>query len=240
MENLDGSIISSPNERPVQARVIALKKAKEPFCFFTRLHLKELTGLKARNLRQLSDILREAPDSVIYYHTHRFIEEHHYLIPEPPNDFAIWARDALVDEVLGERLASIDTFEFPTLESLKEKILGVIEECPASKRDQQDVPEGREFHFTKSVSIILPLPYAARDLKGFVEVLREVSTGCLYFHIFESRLRLGKGENDFSIWMRDKLGEAELAEKISHLDPYNYTLEGLRSLLIQLIEKRIK
>ena len=217
-----------------------MKKAKEPFHFSTRLHLKELTGLEAKNLRQLADILREAPDSVIYYHTHRFIEEHHYLTPEPPNDFAIWVRDALGDEVLGERLASIDTFEFPTLGSLKERILGVIEESLASKLDQRDALEGREFHFAKSVSVILPLPYVAHNLGEFVEVLRKVSTGCLYFHIFESRLRLGKGVNDFSIWMRDKLGETELAEKISHLDPYNYTLEGLRSLLIQLIEKHIK
>lgn len=217
-----------------------MKKATEPFRFSTRLHLKELTGLKAKSLRQLADMLREVPDSVIYYHTHHFIEEHHYLIPEPPNDFAVWVRNALGDEVLSERLASIDTFDFPTLESLREGILSVIEESLVSKRDPRHAPEGREFHFAKSVSVILSLPYVAYDLREFVEVLREVSRGCLYFHIFESRLRLGKGENDFSIWMRDKLGEAELAEKISHLDPYNYTLEGLRSLLIQIIEERIK
>jgi len=31
-----------------------------------------------------------------------------------------------------------------------------------------------------------------------------------------------------------------MAEEVARLDPYNYTLEGLRSALIQLIEKRIK
>jgi hypothetical protein len=51
---------------------------------------------------------------------------------------------------------------------------------------------------------------------------------------------LGKGLNDFSTWLQDSLGEAELAEDIARLDPYTYTLEGLRSALIQLIEKRIK
>jgi hypothetical protein len=92
----------------------------------------------------------------------------------------------------------------------------------------------------KSVSVILPTPYVAHDLREFVEVLRKLSLGSLYFHIFESRLRLSRGLNDFSAWLEDSLDERELAQEIARLDPYNYTLEGLRSSLIQLIEKRIK
>jgi len=92
----------------------------------------------------------------------------------------------------------------------------------------------------KSVSVIFPTPYLAHDLREFVEALRRISLGALYFHIFESRLRLGKGQNDFSTWLKDSLGEPELGEEIARLDPYTYTLEGLRSSLIRLIEKRIK
>ncbi|MDO9027748.1 MAG: DUF5752 family protein, partial [Candidatus Roizmanbacteria bacterium] len=62
----------------------------------------------------------------------------------------------------------------------------------------------------------------------------------LYFHIFESRLRLHRGVNDFSIWLQDCLDEKELSDKIAVLDPYNYTIEGLRSLIIQLIEGQIQ
>jgi hypothetical protein len=58
--------------------------------------------------------------------------------------------------------------------------------------------------------------------------------------MFESRLRLGRGQNDFSAWLQDSLDEGELAQEIARLDPYTYSLEGLRSVLIQLIEKRIK
>ncbi len=64
--------------------------------------------------------------------------------------------------------------------------------------------------------------------------------GSLYFHIFESRLRLGRGLNDFTAWLRDNLDETELGDEIAKLDPYTYTLEGLRSSLIQLLEKHIK
>jgi small-conductance mechanosensitive channel len=241
---LDESLVVVPNNRLLQHKVInygrPLKKAKEPFHFHSRTHLTELTGLSARTIRELVDILKKAPDAVIYYHTHRFLEEHHHLTPELSNDFAVWVGDALGEEVLGERLASVNTFEFLNLGALRERLVGIIEERLAKGSDSREAMTGREFHFMKSVSVILPTPYVAHDLREFVETLRKISLGSLYFHVFESRLRLGKGLNDFSIWMRDSLGEDQLGEEIARLDPYTYTLEGLRLALIQLIEKRIK
>jgi len=197
-----------------------------------------LTGLKARNLSELSNILKDVPDSVVYYHTHHFIEEYQYLIPQPANEFALWVGDVIGDEILAEKLANIDTFEFSTLGELRERIIAVINEELSTRGDGRTAFEGREFHFIKSVSVILPTPYVAHDLREFVEALRKVSIDSLYFHIFESRLRLYRGVNDFSIWLQDCLDEKELSDKIAMLDPYNYTLEGLRSVIIQLIEER--
>ncbi len=216
-----------------------MKKSREPFRFFNRVHLTELTGIKAKNLKELVDILKNAPDSIVYYHTHHFLEEHHYLTPEPANDFAVWVSAVLGEEVLGEKLASIDAFEFPVLGALRERIVNVIGEYISSGQELRKAPEGREFYFIKWVSVILPTPDAARDLREFVEALRKLSLGSLYFHIFESRLRLGKVTNDFSVWMKDSLEEQELAEAIEKVDPYTYTLEGVRSQLIKLVEKRI-
>jgi small-conductance mechanosensitive channel len=241
---LDESIIIVPNSRLIRSTVInygrPLKKAKEPFHFVSRTHLTELTGLKVKNLRELVDVLKRVPDPVIYYHTHHFLEEHHHLTPEPSNDFAVWVSDVLGDEALGERLASVNTFGFSNLGALKESLVGIIEEHLAAGSNNTEAMPGREFHFLKSVSVILPTPYVAHDLREFVETVRKVSLGSLYFHVFESRLRLGRGLNDFSIWLQDSLGESELADEIARLDPYTYTLEGLRLALIQLIEKRIK
>jgi hypothetical protein len=53
-----------------------LKRAKNPFYFATRLTLRELTGLKARNLRELLKYIRTVPGSVIYNHTHKFLQQH--------------------------------------------------------------------------------------------------------------------------------------------------------------------
>jgi len=217
-----------------------LKRAREPFRFYSRLYLKELTGLRARNLRELTTLLKEVPESAVFYHTHHFLEEHHYLTPEPPNDFALWATDVLGDDILGERLASVDTLEFPTLHDLRQEIVSVMEEHLAGEPEPHNAPEGMDFHFIKSISAVFPTPYVVYDLREFLEVVRHISPASLYFHMFEARLRLGRGLNDFSLWIRDCLGDEELAEDIARLDAYSYTLEGLRSSLVRLIENYLR
>jgi len=241
---LDGNLVLVPNRRLVQTTVTnygrPLKKADKPFRFYTRMYLKELTGLKAGNLTELANLLKEAPESVVYYHTHHFLEEHHYLTPEPANDFALWVSDELGDEVLGEKLANIDIFDFLTIDALRARIEGVIRDYLSKNPNGRTAREGREFHFIKSISFIMPTSYVANDLREFVEVLRQVSIDSLSYHIFEARLKLKKGVNDFATWIEECLGDKDLANKLAYLDPYNYTLEGLRSTIIQVIEKRIK
>lgn len=218
-----------------------LIKAKEPFKFSTRLHLSELTGLRATTLGQLLAVIREVPGSCIYHHTHRFLQQHQYLSPEPPNDFAYWVIDVLGEDELGERLVSIDTLQYSTIRDLREKIASTIEvyleENPLAKL--KFARPGEEFHFIKSISFILPTNYAVYDLKEFVDVLRKITFDSIYFHIFEARLRLEKPTNDFSYWIENSLGDKELAAGISGFDPYTRTLDDLRTTIVQMIERRI-
>jgi len=243
IKTLNGSIVIIPNTKLMQTTIINYGKqpkvAKEPFEFSTRLHLKELTGLSASNLSQLASSLKEVPDTVVYYHTHSFVEEYQFLTPEPTNDFALWVQDALGYDILAERLASIDTFEFSTIGALRQMIIGVIQDFLAQTSNEREAPLGNEFHFIKSISIVLPTPYVAHDLREFVNILRRISIGSLYFHIFEAKLRLQRRTNDISLWLEECLGEKELAEQITRLDPYNYTMENLREIIIQLCEKRL-
>ena len=216
-------------------------KAKEPFRFCTRLHLSELTGLRATTLGQFLALIKEVPGSCVYHHTHRFLQQHQYLSPEPPNDFAYWVADVLGEDEIGERLASIDTIQYSTIRSLREKIASTIEnylkDSPLAKL--KFARSGEEFHFIKSVSFILPTNYIAYDLKEFAEVLKKITIDSIYFHIFEARLRLEKPTNDFSFWIENSLGNKELGEDISGFDPYTRTLEDLRNTIIQIIERRI-
>lgn len=84
----DDSLAIIPNRRLLQTTVVVyarqMKKAKEPFRFNSHLLLTELTGLKARSLKELAETLKNATDPVIYFHTHHFLEEHFYLTPNRP------------------------------------------------------------------------------------------------------------------------------------------------------------
>lgn len=218
-----------------------LEKTKEPFRFYTETHLPELTGLKAANLQELLYHIKTVPPSVIYYHTHNFLRQHQYLSPEPPNDFAYWITGILGEEELGEDLFSIDTIQYTTIHALREEIIRAIENYLAKypRALQKFATPGDEFHFIKSVSFIFQTPYIVSDLKEFQAALQRVTLDSIYFHMFEARLRIRQGTNDFSKWLEDSLQEEKLANKISSLDPYTHTLEGLRTILIKLIEKRL-
>lgn len=219
-----------------------LKKAKDPFVFYTRHNLTQLLGVKAANLSQLLKYIREVPGSSIYHHTHRFLQIHLYLSPEPPNDFSYWVANMMREDELAERLACIDIMQYSSIRELRERIADTIEkylkENPKAK--QRYAKQGQEFHFMKSISFVLPTKYIAWNLKEFVLALKEVSIHSIYFHIFESRIRLEKGDNDFSFWLRTSLNENELAENISRIDPYTFTLEGLRKKLIFMVEEHLQ
>ena len=212
------------------------QKAKNPFQFYTSVNLRELTGKKARNLRELVETIKEVPGSVIYYHTHVFLQKHHYFSPEPPNDFAYWTSKILGEYKIGEELAAIDICSYSSIRELRQVIIRTIEkhifETGTSLRY---APEGREFEFIKAHSFVAPTEFTAHNLKEFAMILEKVTIHSIYFHIFEARLRLEKGVNDFSFWIGTSADAPELAEQISSLDPYTYTMDGLRRKLIKLV-----
>ena len=80
----------------------------------------------------------------------------------------------------------------------------------------------------------------ATDLKELADILKKATIDSIYFHIFESRLRLEKGKNDISLWIEKAMGDKSLADKISRLDPYTFTLDDLREMLVSLIERSIR
>jgi hypothetical protein len=86
----------------------------------------------------------------------------------------------------------------------------------------------------------LPTTYIAHDLREFVEALRKITPSSLYFHVYESRLDWKNGSNDFTVWLANDLDEKELSQEIAGIDLNSCSLEGLRSQLIQTIEKHIK
>jgi len=207
------------------------------FEFKSRLNLVELLGIRAQNISELRQGLSSVPGSSIYHHTHHFLQQHHYLYPEPPNDFAFWIRNALAMDDLAERLDSIDTISFHRIEELRSRLLMILDQWgDGIKMRSKACNEGEEFHFMSSRTFVLPTSLQASNLKEFSDCLRKISVDSFYYHIFESRLRLERDENDFSIWFINN-GFEELGKKMKRLDPYTITMDGLRKKILKLVEK---
>ena len=204
------------------------------FHFHTKLEQTLLLGIKATSVVQLMDGIATVPETSVYYHTHHFLLQHQYLSPEPPNDFAYWVSEFVGNAPLGERLASVDIVNFDSISKLREKFIGIIESHISSVAYRPGTDHGEPFHFMASRTFVIPTSFIASNIKQFREMLGAVSRESLYYHIFDARLRLQREENDFSRWIRD-MGRPDIAEKITKLDPYSQTMEGLRKNIIGAI-----
>jgi hypothetical protein len=220
------------------------KRQAEPnlgiFRFCSRQNLTLLTGRRARDLAELVENLRTVPGSVIYHHTHHYLEQHQHLSPEPPNDFAYWTTNVLLEQRLGEELAAIDVLRFSTIHDLREALIETIQRFLDEAENVRLAPPGQEFHFMRSVSFVLPTEIRATNLTEFRDALGRVSLSSIDYHMFDARLRLDLADNDFSRWIETTLGERELAEAIRNIDPYTHTEEGLRQRMIALVSRRLE
>lgn len=217
-----------------------MKKANDPFRFRNRLTLAEVTGRKAFSINELLEGIRQADDEVIYYHTHRFIKQFHHLVPEGANDFAYWVTNTVQADRLGEELTAIDIVRYNSLVDIKAAFIATLERhLAANPGPSRTVAPGREFHFMRAIRFSLPTACAADSYASFLDCLRGVNPSSLYLHVFEARLRPPYGVDDFSHWFKKEFGDEEVGREISRLDPYSYTLEGLRKRIIRIIEQRL-
>jgi hypothetical protein len=209
--------------------------AKGPFRFYTSLGLVELTGQMARNASELLEIVRKADDSSVFYHTHRYFREYHFVRGECSSDFGQWAYDSMQEMTLGEKLTGIDILDYTDIPSLRSAIIAAIDDYINSGARVRDAPSGKEFHLCRLVSVIMPTRYIASNRDEFLHALKVININSIYYHLFEARLRLGRKTNDFSLWAEETMENPSVARRIESLDPYTHTLEELRSEIIGAI-----
>ncbi|MDO9541293.1 MAG: DUF5752 family protein, partial [Kiritimatiellia bacterium] len=180
-----------------------------PFIFYSQAHLIKVLGRKARNIKALLEGIKSVPGSSIYYHTHRFLQQHHYLSPEPPNDFAYWIGNILNQARLAESIASVDTVLFVRIEDLRQVFIKILTAYHENGRNSMECPEGQDFYFRSCQTFVFPTGLVANNLREFQDQIGRVTVYSLYFHMFEAPLRLKKEESDFVAWFKG-LGELEL------------------------------
>jgi len=99
-----------------------------------------------------------------------------------------------------------------------------------------------QFMFWDCVQLIELTNRKATDLHDLLEGIKEVPPNSIFLHMHQSFLKYHfvhpEYNNDFSEWLSRKLGDDILAEKLSELDPFEYTsIEDLRKTIIQIMEE---
>ena len=209
------------------------------FRFLGCSEIQEILGKQAEDERTLAELLEEVPLDSIYFHTHSFFLRHGFIERTYPNDFAEWVGEQVRDHVLAERLSVVDPFEYPSLEALREELISLIDDHLSGLATVPRAGFGAPFYFNRSRILEVPTGLEARTLREFRAAISEVDVSVIYFHVFESHLRLQREENDFSAWIRHGLRLTELADRMKALNPYLGSLERLRSSLLNMCDDQL-
>lgn len=212
----------------------------EIFQFRSSASLEELTGRKAYNLEELLDLIKGCTESSIFYHTFSaFLKMREAQVPYN-TDFSIWVARMLNESALAEKLMAVDLSEYKTLESLRKRLVEIIESYREEKPDAFQKTADEPFYLYDIVRIVYLSDRFAYDLKSFRELLPKVSTYSVFFHFIESRLRTQLDSDDFSTWIEESLNIPRLAQRIRKIDVNVYTLEGVRARILELIDEHLK
>ncbi len=211
------------------------------FVFQHGFSLVALVGKKASNLKEFLKCIQTIDDESIFFHIYHTLRQHHFAIPEYSNDFAHWLKKELHEDVLAERFTYIRISQYDDIEIVKQKLIDSLKKrLDEGSNGMRNVPEERSFHFVRARIIALPTKCRAKNLKEFAKCIEEIEKDSLFYHFFSARLKpgnnKGKHTDDFSKWI-SKIGHPEIADEISALNPYGYTLEGLRKEILKIIRE---
>jgi hypothetical protein len=209
-----------------------------PFDFRQAISILKSTGKRAGNLRELREGIATISDESIFHHTYQYFLKGHVL--EYTNDFAQWAGESLEESILSEHLSNIDPYGFKTMDEVRKELLRVIDRYLEGFPEPRAVMSGEEFYFNESVALVFMEGLRARNLAEFLIAIRYVEVGCIYFHFYEARSRIGREMDDFSRWFEESLGKKELARKVRTIDPLMHTIEGIRETIIRLVEQELR
>lgn len=209
----------------------------EPFAVKDCALIAIATGKKAHNLRELREHLLTVDADSIYHHFWGGLLRPRFDDPEYNNDFAAWAYRGLHDEELAERLGVIDPTDFDDLESLRQRLLDIIEE----KLDESEmVPWSRpdkQFTFIVTHLVVFDTHRQLRGAKDFVTAIPHMSIGSIFYHFIDARRRTPDRVDDFRAWLLGFGKKYEdLVSQLADVDPFFPTLTELRGQLAALFK----
>jgi hypothetical protein len=211
-----------------------MENVTEPFEFKQAVSISKSTGKKVDSIHGLRDMISEVSNESIFHHTCQYFLKEHIL--GYTNDFAQWAGESLEERALAERLSNVDPYSFKSITGTRKELLRVIDDHIRDFPEPRCVLTGEEFYFNETITLIFPVGVKVHNLAEFLVALRHVEAGCIYFHFYEARIRLGKGVDDFSRWFMHSLNRKKLARNIRKIDPFMHNTERTREHIIEMVE----
>jgi hypothetical protein len=138
---------------------------------------------------------------------------------------------------LAEQLAALDIRDYVSIAALRSDLCRVVGDYCTAFPHLAGQSALERFYFCESVEVTVPLDRRAHTLDEFRDGVAHLSHSGFYFHFISSRLRLQLQTNDFSHWLADGLGLANLADTVNHIDIYTNTLDSSRAKLLRLIDR---
>ena len=209
------------------------------FQFCSSASLEKLTGRKASDLDELLELVKTCSSSSIFYHTFSAFRKLREIQTPYTNDFAVWIARHLNEDALAEKLLAIDLAEYNTIESLRKRILELLEGYRVEDPALFQRPATEPFYLYSLVRFVYLTDKFAYDLSSFRQLLDTISIDSIYYHFIESRLQTHLKSDDFSSWIEENLNYKELAENIRNIDINIYTLEELRVRIGELIDEHL-
>ena len=158
--------------------------------------------------------------------------------PEYRNDFAVWARRHLHDNVLAERLGGIDPLDWDDLEAIRRQLLDVIEDRLSEIHFVPWVAPGREFFFLQAHRVILDTGLQASTPAELGRLIPRLPSGSILYHFIEARRRPATRVDDFSTWLAD-WGDPfdKYRERLAAIDFHLWSLTELRTRIARCLGK---
>ena len=207
------------------------------FQFCSSASLEKLTGRKAYDLDELFELVKTCSSSSIFYHTFSAFRKFREVQTPYTNDFAVWIARELNEEALGEKLLAIDLAEYNTIESLRSRILEILEGYRTGSPQSFAKRAAEPFYLYSLVRFVYLTDKFAYNLSTFRQLLDTISTDSIYYHFIESRIQTQLQTDDFSNWIEENPDYQELAERIRKIDMHIHTLEELRVRIGETIDQ---
>jgi len=194
--------------------------------------------LPAINLRELHERVSNCPVDSLYHHFCETAIRPSFDDPEFHNDFARWARRALHDHALAERLENLHPYSFASMEELRKELLDIIADRLSEIHYIPWALHDQAFFFKEATTVVFDTNRVIEKPEDLGKAVAAMTTSSLFYHFWEARRRTPDLMDDFSFWLTswNDRGKA-LIEAFSQVDFYFMSLRELQQKLYSTIKE---